>query len=303
MCNCGKNSCSQCNSLNSQAALLMQLGVVNDALNSLLSQTKWLNGHPIIAIDDPLDIACFDPSVGEGSGNWIGWGICNGNAYKSTTGTISTPDLRDRFLTGSGGSYNVGDIGGESTHQLTIQELPIHTHTITDPGHTHTVNDPGHTHTITDPGHTHIATGNPHQHSFVTDPADGLGGHTHSYQDHQKNNIYITGVTATAVPVIMTESTSTLPGSILVGDDNDHSDTRITDAAASYTHTHTGTTDTASPLVTNSIATTGNTNLNSTTGNTNNQSFTGITSASVGGDLFHENRPPYYACIFIKKIF
>ena len=38
------------------------------------------------------------------------------------------PDLRDRFLTGAGLSYNLGNMGGENTHTLTIDEMPSHSH-------------------------------------------------------------------------------------------------------------------------------------------------------------------------------
>ena len=34
------------------------------------------------------------------------------------------------FLFGSGGSYSLGDTGGEATHTLTVDEIPRHNHTI-----------------------------------------------------------------------------------------------------------------------------------------------------------------------------
>ena len=43
-------------------------------------------------------------------------------------GTNGTPDLRDRFLTGVGSSYKLGDIGGENFHKITIDEMPKHNH-------------------------------------------------------------------------------------------------------------------------------------------------------------------------------
>lgn len=36
--------------------------------------------------------------------------------------------LKDRFLLGAGGSYTAGGTGGESTHKLTIKEMPFHSH-------------------------------------------------------------------------------------------------------------------------------------------------------------------------------
>jgi hypothetical protein len=54
-----------------------------------------------------------------------GWQLCDG--------TNSTPDLRNRFIVGSGSSYAVGNTGG-SKDAVVVS----HTHTVTDPGHTHT---------------------------------------------------------------------------------------------------------------------------------------------------------------------
>jgi microcystin-dependent protein len=59
-----------------------------------------------------------------------GWALCDGSN--------GTPDLRDRFIVGAGGSYTVGTTGGEATHTLTIAEIPSHSHTITaDGAHSH----------------------------------------------------------------------------------------------------------------------------------------------------------------------
>ena len=52
-----------------------------------------------------------------------GWALCDG--------TLSTPDLRDRFIVGagSGGSYTIGDTGGYDSVTLTVDQIPAHTHT------------------------------------------------------------------------------------------------------------------------------------------------------------------------------
>lgn len=77
------------------------------------------------------------------------WNLCDG--------TNGTPDLRDQFIIGAGKTYTVGQTGGNASITLSTDNLPAHTHAVSDPGHTHTVTltDPGHTHTVNDPGHTH----------------------------------------------------------------------------------------------------------------------------------------------------
>lgn len=60
-----------------------------------------------------------------------GWHLCDGNN--------GTPDLRDRFVAGAGNTYSVGDTGGADEVSLTTEQMPSHTHVITDPGHFHYV--------------------------------------------------------------------------------------------------------------------------------------------------------------------
>ena len=64
-----------------------------------------------------------------------GWALCDG--------TSGTPDLRDRFVIGSGGAYSIGDTGGADNHdhggttgatQLTDADLPDHRHFAVIPG-------------------------------------------------------------------------------------------------------------------------------------------------------------------------
>lgn len=74
------------------------------------------------------------------------WEICNGKlllisqnqALFSLLGTIyggdgklkfALPDLRGRTIIHPDGPYDLGDYGGEANHQLSIQEIPGHTHT------------------------------------------------------------------------------------------------------------------------------------------------------------------------------
>jgi microcystin-dependent protein len=59
-----------------------------------------------------------------------GWALCNGAA--------GTPDLRDRFIVGSGGQYQIHADGGTATVTLTTAQMPAHSHSIPDGGdHNH----------------------------------------------------------------------------------------------------------------------------------------------------------------------
>ena len=66
-----------------------------------------------------------------------GWGLCDGTSYPAAdgTGTVQSPDLRGRFVLGSGQGANLtartnGQTGGAETHTLTVAEMPSHNHQI-----------------------------------------------------------------------------------------------------------------------------------------------------------------------------
>lgn len=87
-----------------------------------------------------------------------GWMICDGRSLSTSTHNLLFQVIGHQFG-GSGASFNlpnpaggvVGVVGqrtgttlhgpgqdvGEETHNLTIAEMPAHTHSITDPGHSH----------------------------------------------------------------------------------------------------------------------------------------------------------------------
>lgn len=91
-----------------------------------------------------------------------GWTLCNG--------TAGAPDLRDRFVVGSGSTYAINSLGGSAASTVTstaaggftpagsLDVQGSHAHgaatgsyalAIGDiPSHSHGVNDPGHTHTL-----------------------------------------------------------------------------------------------------------------------------------------------------------
>lgn len=68
-----------------------------------------------------------------------GWALCNGQG--------GTKDLRNRFIVGAGGSYNVGATGGNASvtpsgsisvsvgsHVLSLNEMPSHNHRVSQQG-------------------------------------------------------------------------------------------------------------------------------------------------------------------------
>tara|TARA_B100001287_G_scaffold60683_1_gene48687 strand:- start:45 stop:1664 length:1620 start_codon:yes stop_codon:yes gene_type:complete len=58
-----------------------------------------------------------------GSSAPSGWAICNGQN--------GTPDLRDRFIVGTGSSYSLGNTGGANSVTLTTSQMPSHKHNTT----------------------------------------------------------------------------------------------------------------------------------------------------------------------------
>lgn len=84
-----------------------------------------------------------------------GWALCDG--------TNGTPDLRDRFIVGAGGSYSVGSRGGTATHNLS------HSHSYSG----RTGGGQGSQTTSGLGGSTSIAPGHTHSYSGTTDSALG----------------------------------------------------------------------------------------------------------------------------------
>ena len=68
-----------------------------------------------------------------------GWQLCNGgsastSALQSIVGS-NVPDLRDKFVVGSGSSYSYGATGGANSVTLSVNQMPSHDHTTTFDGH------------------------------------------------------------------------------------------------------------------------------------------------------------------------
>jgi len=115
-----------------------------------------------------------------------GWALCDGGTYTAPDGTqVTTPNLRDRFIVGAGGSYSVGATGGEAFHTLTVSEIPSHYHTV-DPPATQTTTDGAHSHSMTLPNQTsrsyvntgdHYALYDVYTNTYYTSTA---GAHSHT---------------------------------------------------------------------------------------------------------------------------
>ena len=57
-----------------------------------------------------------------GAGIPSGWALCDGQAGR--------PDLRDRFVVGSGNSYSIGNTGGSNSVTLSVNQIPSHNHQV-----------------------------------------------------------------------------------------------------------------------------------------------------------------------------
>jgi microcystin-dependent protein len=58
-----------------------------------------------------------------------GWALCDGSTYNRLAGgTIVSPDLRERFIVGTGGSYTINQTGGENSIALSRSQMPSHQH-------------------------------------------------------------------------------------------------------------------------------------------------------------------------------
>lgn len=80
--------------------------------------------------------------VGNSPTGYTNWKLCDGSTY----GSITTPDLKGRFIVGYNPAvtaYNtIGKTGGSESVTLSVAEIPSHNHVIN-------INDPGHHHQYT----------------------------------------------------------------------------------------------------------------------------------------------------------
>lgn len=146
------------------------------ALTGTQVQYNALLGEGVVAF--PGMVVMFSGDIASIPAGWL---LCNGAGTLSNGGPV--PDLRNRFVVGSGGAYPHLSVGGTLTHNhtttiagtaLTIEQIPSHTHDTNTGGvYTFAGNDlqgvtraPGktsatggglpHTHTATNTAGTHL---------------------------------------------------------------------------------------------------------------------------------------------------
>ncbi len=121
-----------------------------------------------------------------------GWALCNGQTLNGQV----TPDLRGRFVLGSGAGTGLtvrtlGQTGGVETVTLTLNEIPAHTHTV-DPPSTATTSNGSHTHSFTlgrdDSGDRNVAADGDVSGGQTTGTTASAGAHTHTMDIAQFNS-------------------------------------------------------------------------------------------------------------------
>ena len=232
-----------------------------------------------------------------------GWALCNG--------ANGTPDLRGRFIVGAqsasktgttdqpgpgfnssngaiASTYEPGDIGGSTAHQLTEAQLATHDHPIGNHSHSignHTHNIGNHSHNIGN--HTH-GSGNL---GGATVANANQGSHSHQVGQALGND---------------TDQTQEF-----AVDDDDEGRNVVEAGSGGGVHNHnvsvsgsTGnpnapnTSDTGNPNTPNSSVTG---NVNNPNGNVNTGNSNSNNTDDAGSNRYHENRPPYYALCYIMK--
>ncbi len=156
-----------------------------------------------------------------------GWALCNGEN--------GTPDLRDRFIVGVGGDYEIGDTGGLDSVTLTTSQLPSHRHSS---GTLSTSSGGGHSHSGSS------ASAGSHSHGSGTLSTNTTGSHTHTVDIKKgtglvyENNTFIKGVDGTTTTSSSGSHSHTISGSTASG--GSHSHTITISTAGSHSHSVSG---------------------------------------------------------------
>ena len=131
---------TELNTLDGYSGTTADLNILSGAAAAGVTSTEFnrLNGVTS-SIQTQINNISSVPSgvimMWSGSNNSIpsGFVLCNGSN--------GTPDLRNRFIVGSGSSYSTGNTGGDNSVTLSISQMPSHNHSasssVSDPGHSH----------------------------------------------------------------------------------------------------------------------------------------------------------------------
>ena len=112
--------------------------------------TNWipLDGRAISRADYPALFSLIGTGYGSGDGST----------------TFNLPDMQARFPIMIGNGRTQGWLGGEENVTLSVNQMPLHSHAVYDPGHNHIISDNGHAHNT----ETHR-----HRHDFLTHTVGG----------------------------------------------------------------------------------------------------------------------------------
>jgi microcystin-dependent protein len=136
-----------------------------------------------------------------------GWALCNGQtvAKSDGSGNITTPDLRDRFIVGAGGSYANGTAGGNAFVALSVSQMPAHNHSgVTSTtgdhqhggqtnligNHHHTLPNLGSVQAGSDNGGANIPVNTGYSSGRYQNPTDDAGDHSHMIITDVKGSHY-----------------------------------------------------------------------------------------------------------------
>lgn len=120
-----------------------QLYTATTNASSALTQATT-NAANILAAVPPKTVLMYDGASAAPSG----FALCDGGTYSLVAGgTWTTPDLRSKFIVGSGGLYTKDQTGGYLSVAPTITVAPFTIGQANLPNYNLTVTDPGHSHT------------------------------------------------------------------------------------------------------------------------------------------------------------
>lgn len=259
-----------------------------------------LHATPKWYVDDAIDaaISALEPfpvgMITMYGGNTAppGWHLCNGTphgsaALQAVLGSPNAPDLRDRFIVGAGNSYAKGATGGAATVALSAAEsgLRDHGHTASSgtvsSDHSHGVGAIGVGTTAADTAHAHWNPSTPR--------GFGGGGHEHGidvYEGLWKEDI--DGQFLDTVRDGQTPGWKAINARTNGGGGHEHAvdvgNYATNPAGGGHAHS-----------LTVPAHNTGGISANHT------HSVTVNASGAANAAAAHENRPPYYALVFIIK--